>query len=223
MRVVAILQARMGSTRLPGKVLLPLAGKPMLQHIIERVSRTARVDKVVIAIPARDAMALWDIDGEVYWPEQFVHDSDLVGRYLSTARKFRADLIVRIPCDNPCVDPEYIDQAVASYVNFPFVYYSNTTDRCQDVLLDGIGAEVLSMNRLQWLDQRTRGNPVWREHPHRYFVDHGLLSLPAADYRLDVNTQADYDFLARLYNHFGHNRFTTSDVVTYLHMTGVTR
>ena len=96
-----------------------------------------------------------------------------------------------------------------------------THDRWGDYWVDGVGAEVFSVNRLQWLDQITQGHPDWREHPHLYFRDHGLGWLPKADIRLDVNTQADFDFLRDIYDHFGHHRFTTEDVVTYLVTKGV--
>lgn len=231
MRVVAILQARLGSTRLPGKVMLPLGGKPMVQNIIERVQRAKSLHAVVTGIPARDAMAFKDIHGEVYWPEHCVHEDDLVGRYLATATKFQADLIVRIPCDNPCVDPVHIDQAIASYLALPQIYVSTQYLHLGNhVYVDGVGAEVFSMSRLQWLDQATRGQALYREHPHKLFEDQHLIDSwniyqRHADYsktiRLDVNTQVDYEFIKGIYDHFGHNSFTTQQVVEHLTTQGV--
>lgn len=219
MRIVAILQARLGSTRLPNKVLLPLAGKSMLRNIVERVQRATCLHEVVVAIPSDDwgpinALAL---PCPLYW-----HDdaADLVGRYVATAEAFSADVIVRIPCDNPCIDPHYIDDAVLAYKQDPFIYYSNTTAMVGEVAVDGVGAEVCSRSRLHWLDQRTQGRPDWREHPHKYFESCGLLQLPAATIRLDVNTQAEYEFIQDIYAHFGHNRFTTEEVLGYLHTKG---
>lgn len=219
MRIVAILQARLGSTRLPNKVLLPLAGKSMLRNIVERTQRATCLHEVVVAIPSDDwgpinALAL---PCPLYWHDD---EHDLVGRYVATAEAFHADVIVRIPCDNPCVDPQYIDEAIREYIEHPYIYYSNTTARCAGRWIDGIGVEVFSYSRLQWLDQRTRGNLVWREHPHRYFEDRFLLSLPKADWRVDVNTQAEYDFINTIYDHFGHNRFTAEEVLCYLHAKG---
>lgn len=219
MKTVAILQARLNSTRLPNKVLLPLAGKSMLRNIVERVQRASSLHQVVIAIPSDDwgpinALAL---PCPLYWHDD---EQDLVGRYVAAAEAFNADVIVRIPCDNPCIDPAYIDEAVLAYQRFPFIYYSNTTAMVGDVAIDGVGAEVLSRSRLHWLDQRTQGRPDWREHPHRYFESCGLLSLPQAALRLDVNTQADYDRIKTIYDHFGHNRFTADDVLQYVQALG---
>lgn len=211
MRIVAILQQRMGSTRLPGKALLPLAGKSMTQNIIERVQRSQRLHQVVLAVPARDEPAFHAMPCRVHAP--LVDDADLVGRYLVVANRTHADVIVRVPCDNPCIDPFYIDKAIDWYCREPEIYFSNTTDSCDGVMVDGIGCEVLSMSRLKWLDARTRdGDPIMREHPHLFFKPW----LPKAELRLDVNTQADYDFIKDIYDHFGHNTFDISHVLTYL-------
>lgn len=233
MNTVAILQARMGSTRLPGKVLLPLADKPMLQNIIERVQRSTSLSRIVVTCPLADAEIFAPIveicryrDARGYATRPLFlnvwHDdpNDLVGRYRQAAITHGAELIVRVPCDNPCIDPDAIDRAVAHYLQYPSIYYSNTTDFCQGVAIDGIGVEVFSANRLCWLDYRTRGHALWREHPHKFFENAGILSLPPADIRLDVNTLADYDFIHSLYSHFGHNQFSTEDVLCALRTLG---
>ena len=219
MKVVAILQARMNSTRLPGKVVLPLAGKSILQNIIERVQRATRINVVALTIPNSDYEAFYGLNEVDYLHTWEGDEADLVGRYLQCATNTAADVIVRIPCDNPCIDYTYIDRAIREYTVQAHIYYSNTTDLCAGVWVDGIGAEVFSYSRLQWLDARTKGKPTWREHPHRYFEDHGLLTLPKAELRLDVNTQEDYDFIKSIYDHFGHNRFTTREILEYVRQT----
>lgn len=240
MRVVAILQARMGSTRLPGKVLLPLAGKPMLQNIIERVQRATRIHEVMVTCPIADAAAFAPIieacrvrddqghvTRQVFLDEWFGDDNDLVGRYRYAAIRRNADLIVRVPCDNPCVDPFYIDQAIEDYLDHPYLFYSNTTALLRwghrPLWIDGLGAEVFSMSRLKWLDWITKDDQALREHPHKYFLDrYRDNDLPdegtafgklQEDLRLDVNTQDDYDFIASIYNHFWNNRFTAEDIL----------
>src|SRR5215472_1108757 len=214
MRVVGIIQARMGSMRLPGKSLLPLGGMPMLYGICNRVLRSLMLDAVMIACPRQDADHFADAPVEVYAP--VVGEDNLISRYLNTARLFGASLIVRICADNPCVDPLYIDQAIQSYLNGCYPFYTNTTALTMNyVAVDGIGCEVFSYNRLQWLDRITQGKPQYREHPHQWFFDNRIVSLPPADLRLDVNTQADYDFMQDVFAHVPAN-FTTDDVVRYL-------
>lgn len=235
MKVVAILQARMGSTRLPGKMLLPLARRPLVQHVIERVQRSKRVNKVVLAYPSKDHYAFYPVIKHVELvvtanPVDFYiyhgDENDLVGRYLGAAEALNADLIVRIPCDNPCVDPAIIDEAVEHYLRAPHIYLSTMYRHVRDhVYVDGVGAEVFSMSRLKWLDQATVGQANYREHPHLLFQDWHLIAgweqyqrdaNHRETIRLDVNTQADYDFINTIYDHFGHNRFTTAEVLAYL-------
>ena len=105
----------------------------------------------------------------------------------------------------------------------PYSFYSNTTAQVGSVAVDGIGAEVFSLSRLKWLDRITEGCTLHREHPHKYFEEcqfeygNGIRFWNGgAAVRLDVNTQEDYEFIAEIYNHFNHNRFTVEEVLGYL-------
>jgi len=217
MKVVGIIQARMGSTRLPGKMLLPLAGLPLIERVVERVQRATQLDEIVLAVPAQDTEAFRpSVSGRVWLYGYPGEESDLIDRYLCVARSHRADVIVRIPGDNPCVDPEYIDDAVRRYLTTPSIFFSNTTDYVGPTAVDGIGAEVFSVSRLRWLDQRVGDRADWREHPHRYFEAHGLYTLPKADLRLDVNTQEDYEYIRDLYDQMGSSDFSSQQAVNYL-------
>ena len=227
MRICAIVQARLGSTRLKNKVLLPLCGKPMLWHIIERVKRAALVDEVVVAYPSMDSAELKPIvmDAGAKNCPYDEDENDLVGRYLWAAKMFQADLIVRICADNPCVQPEYIDEAVQLWRTYPLAFYSNTTVGVQGRWMDGLGAEVFSRHRLQWLDMNTAGVADYREHPHRLFYDQAErhpewfgFPVSAPVLRLDVNTEADYEFITDIYEHIypTHPQFTIEDVLAYL-------
>jgi spore coat polysaccharide biosynthesis protein SpsF (cytidylyltransferase family) len=221
MKVVAILQQRLGSKRLPCKALLNLAGKNMTQNIIERVQRAKKLDLIALTYPAKDdelREVLWR--NNIYLSPWEGDENDLVGRYLHTATITKADIIVRVPCDNPCIEPEYIDKAVEYYLDQPCVFYTNADAVWIDAMcIDGLGCEVFSMSRLKWLDRRTNGNKEQREHPHKFFNDedacHGNWRSQDA-LRLDVNTPADYDFIKRIYDHFGHNKFHVSEVLSYL-------
>ena len=218
MRTVVLVQVRCGSTRFPNKILSPLLGQPLLVQLARRAGRTPGVERVVLICPAKDAPLLRPILDPLHL-DLFADpgdEADLVGRHLRAAEWAQADLLVRVPGDNPCVDPVYLDAALAAYRKDPIPYYSNTTAAVGAVWVDGIGGEVVSRSRLQWLDARTTGRPDWREHPHRYFEDQGLLRLPPATIRLDVNTLQDYLVIRDLFTHFGHNQFTSQEVVQYL-------
>ena len=211
MNIVAILQARMGSTRLPNKVLLPLAGKPMLKNIVERISRATMVKDVVLAVPAKDTGHFLGMAGQLAGIGG--DESDLIMRYLDVAITHRADIIVRVPCDNPCVDPGYIDRAIEAYLTGRHIFYANTVVDVGGVMVDGLGCEVFSVSRLKLLDTLTRNRPDYREHPHKWFYDHLPIRDPDAHLRLDVNTLDDYHFIEKIYNHFGHNRFTAAEIL----------
>lgn len=229
MKVVCIIQARMGSTRLPCKAMLPLEGTPLTARLVERVLRSKLLDAVVLAYPFVDHDDMISALDQRHDPgfNQGVgiyaskdDENDLVTRYLHAAEAHHAEIIVRIPGDNPCVDPAYIDQAVKTYLHEPHIYYSNTTDLCGDVWLDGIGAEVFSLSRLKWLDSKLgKGDVYYREHPHAWFLDNRLYDLHQADYRLDVNTQEDYEYVKDIFEacYRVHPAFTSEDIVQYLY------
>ena len=233
MKIVAICQARMASTRLPGKMLLPLAGAPLVQRVLERVSRCKTLTHTVLAFPECDAATFWPIvRTNTQWSGYSHHgdEADLVGRYLAAAELYSADLIVRVPCDNPCIEPAYIDDAIEAYLSRGVMFYSNTMVLYPygPVCVDGVGAEVFSMSRLKWLDQITNGNAELREHPHKYFYNHvdlgggGVVikcgNVTDGILRLDVNTQSDYEFIADIYDHCypTNPHFTIKDILAYL-------
>lgn len=116
MKIVCIIQARMGSTRFPGKVLADLNGQPVLAHVVERCRRVKQVDDVIVAAPSGNAdlpIANWCLANGVkcYRPSIDQHDVQL--RMLSIAQRIRADVIVRVCGDSPLVQPGEIDRAIA--------------------------------------------------------------------------------------------------------------
>jgi len=102
MKTVAIIQARMGSHRLPGKVLLDLAGQPMLTRVVNRVARAATIDQVVIATTTEDVDdSLAGLCSARGWPCFRGSQDDVLDRYYCAAREYKADLVVRITSDCP--------------------------------------------------------------------------------------------------------------------------
>ncbi len=113
MTSIAIIQARMSSSRLPGKVLLDIAGKPMLQHVVERTKRAQTVDSVLVATtsdPSDDPIAAFAAALNVPCYRGSLHD--VLDRYYQAAKTHHAEIIVRITADCPLIDPDVIEQTV---------------------------------------------------------------------------------------------------------------
>jgi len=235
-RVVAIIQARMGSTRLPGKVMMDIAGKPMLQHIIERVSRAKLVDEVVVAYPGRETnkgqlidvayvSGLKGMQLHGYWGDE----NDLVGRYYFVANLMNAELVVRVCSDNPCIEPGEIDRLIEHFNLFPRIgcLWQNAQPWNQNGYPDGIGAEIYKFSILEKMNTEIE-NLTYREHLHQYFYDLEMVDGPQCppefarpDLRLDVNTQADLDYIRDIFAQFPDNAFHITEVIKYLNAKDV--
>ena len=114
--VVLIIQARMGSTRLPGKSMMDLAGAPLVGRILERIKRCTQLDDVVLAIPDTEKDAVLKKLGESYGVKVFAgSENDLVERYYQAAVWSKADIIGRLPADNATPEPSEIDRIVVQY------------------------------------------------------------------------------------------------------------
>jgi len=160
----------MGSTRLPGKVLREILGKPMLGHIIERLRGALLVDKIVIStsINSKDnAIEKFALANKIEYYRG--SENDLADRLFQTARKFNADAIVRITGDCPLVDPVVVDKVVKCYLkNEGHVdYVSNTLKRTYP---DGLDIEVISYKALEKIWQEVQ-DPFWREWFTMYIVE----------------------------------------------------
>ena len=220
MKIIAVIQQRLGSTRLPGKALLPLAGKSMTQNILERAKRAKLIEEVIIAVPQRDwsifpiysyPPVVWAFDGE---------EDDLIGRFLVMAQTFNATHVIRISGDNPCVEPEYLDWLASQIPSLPSPLrglWLNSENFLGDY--DGFGGEIYSLEMLEWMDNTIQG-VRHREHPHTFWKDLGLWTYVGKDYpkgfRLDVNTPEEYEKLVKIYDHFGNNLFHVEEAIEYV-------
>ena len=200
-RVVAIVQARIGSTRLPDKPMLPLAGRPILEHVLRRVRRAHTLDDIVLAIPEGERNAPLDEVGRrletsvVHGPE-----SDVLARFVRAMETTRADVVVRVCADNPLVAPEEIDRIVSHHLTSEADYSFNHIPARNNHYPDGLGAEVVWAEVLRRIDECAT-NPGHREHVTKYLWDHAdafrietVLAPPeiaGPDVKLDVNTPAD--------------------------------
>ncbi|MEW5996911.1 MAG: NTP transferase domain-containing protein, partial [Candidatus Micrarchaeota archaeon] len=123
---VAILQARMTSSRLPGKVLKEISGKPMLWHVLQRLKKCKRIDRIVVATTENKT----DDDVEKLASKSGVYcfrgsEEDVLGRYAGAVGKFGGDIIVRVTADCPLLDAEIVDHVIGEYEKGGYGYVSN--------------------------------------------------------------------------------------------------
>lgn len=165
----AIIQARMASTRLPGKVLADVQGRPLLRHMLDRVARAKSLDGVLVATtdqPADDPIAAQC--GAWGAPVFRGSEHDVLDRYYQAARLAKADAVVRLTSDCPLIDPAVIDEVVSAFQNGGYDYVANTAPPEGSTYPDGMDVEVFSFGALEraWREAR---KPSEREHVTFHF------------------------------------------------------
>lgn len=187
----------MGSTRLPGKVLKPIAGRPLLAHVVGRLEELHHSHKVVVAtsdLAADDAIAAWCRQEEVACFRG--SEQDVLARYDGAAEAFGLDPIIRLTADNPFTDMEELDRLIALHQA-----QDNDFSHSFAPLPIGVGAEIFSRAALAH-SARDGHAPHHREHVDEYMIENpqifrtGLLAVEGAknrpDIRLTVDTEEDY-------------------------------
>lgn len=205
MRILTILQARMSSTRLPGKVLRPLMGEPMMARQIERLRRADHMDDLVVATsvePGDDAVAAWATDLGCR-----VHRGpldDVLGRYVGALRAFGpADHVVRVTADCPLTDWRVFDQVVKLHLESGADYTSNTVERTYP---KGLDVEIVKAKLLEVADaegqdayEREHVTPFFYRRPERFRIAQLTQSVDQNLWRWTVDTAADFAFTEHVY------------------------
>jgi spore coat polysaccharide biosynthesis protein SpsF len=203
-RVVAIIQARMGSTRLPGKVLKDLCGETVLARVVNRTRRATLLQEVVVATsvqPADDAIV--QECGRLSVACFRGDEADVLDRYYRAAEKFSADAIVRITSDCPLIDPEVSDKTIRAFLDQHPDYASNVLQRSYP---RGLDTEVMTFAALQSAQREAR-DPYQREHVTPFLYQHPdrfrLVSVTGdrdySHYRWTLDTREDLEFLRAVY------------------------
>ena len=209
MTTIAIIQTRMGSTRLPGKVLAEIGGLTMLERVVMRTAAASSVDRVVVATTTGSdddpIVDLCETTG-VSWFRGSVND--VLDRYRGAADEFGADTVVRITSDCPLIDPSVIDRVVGAFDRQRPDYASNCIERTYP---RGLDTEVLTRSALEqaWTEateppDRVHVTPYIYHHPEQF----RLLSVTAPevceDLRWTVDTQLDLEVIREIYHHGGN-------------------
>jgi len=241
-RVVAIIQGRMGSSRLPGKILADIAGQPMLQRVFIRTSRASSLSETLFATttdPSDDPVAEYcDFSGIPFTRGSLY---DVLDRYYQAAKQAKAAVVVRITADCPVIDPALIDDVVNTLQGGEYDFVCNRLPppwhRTYPI---GLDVEACSFNMLEkaWKDAT---EPQHREHAMPYFYEGVELERESrtlergvsprgfrvallhhtgdfGDYRWTVDTAEDLEFIRQVYARFdGRDDFTWKEVLELVH------
>ena len=211
--IVAIIQARMGSSRLPGKVLMDIAGKPMLVHVVERARRSKLINRVVVATTTDiqdDAIEkCCQVRGfDCY--RGSVHD--VLDRFYKAAVKYHSDVVVRFTADCPLLDPEVVDHTISEFLRAGVDFAANRLPPpLKRTYPIGLDTEVCTFQALEraWKEAK---EPHEREHvmPFMYDVS-GRFNILQVDYvkdygdiRWTVDTAEDLELVRRIFSHFSN-------------------
>lgn len=225
MLIVTVIQARTGSTRLPGKVLMPLAGKPLLVRMAERVMQAPLAGTVVIATttdPADDAVAaLCAAENMLCYRG---HPTDLLDRHYQAALQYDADVVLKIPSDCPLIDPAIIDKVTGFYLDHQqqYDYVGNLHPTSYP---DGNDVEVMSFAALEnaWKHasrqlEREHTTPYIWENPQLFRIGSVLWETGkdfSKSHRWTIDYPEDYEFIRQVYDalYSGNPRFGLQEII----------
>ena len=220
-----IVQARMASTRLPGKVLKPVLGKPLLTYQVERLQRVKQADAIVLATTTNDAdQVLVDFAQAHELACYRGSEEDVLSRYHGAAEEAGADVVTRITSDCPLIDPAVIDKVIATFTQSQpnCDYASNTLRRTYP---RGMDCEVFSRKALgiahadavESVD-REHVTPFIYRHPDRFALRHVEYASDCGDHRWTVDTIEDFALVSRMLEQLypGHPNFTLEDCLDLL-------
>ncbi len=221
MKVVAIIQARMTSSRLPGKVLMPLANKPVLAHIVERLSYCKMIEKIVVATTnevSDDLVAEYCENNNIDCYRGSLED--VLDRYYQTAKIHHADPIVRITGDCPVIDPVVVDAVITGYLSGEYDFYGLGGE-----FPDGLDCTVFSFSAIEraWKEaklqsEREHVGPYIENNPHLF--RNGALELfqGLSQQRWTLDELNDYELLSKIFNELYRldSPFLTHEILQFI-------
>jgi len=221
-KISAVIQARMGSTRLPGKVLMDLGGKTVLARVVDRLRRATLVNEIVVA--TTDSIADDAIIQECSRIEVASlrgSEDDVLDRYYHASLQTAAEGVVRITSDCPLIDPQIADETIRSFLDLRPDYASNALDRTYP---RGLDTEVMTCDALScaWREahlsyQRAHVTPYLYENPDRFDILAVRGHFDYGDQRWTLDTPQDLAFIRAVYERLGNNdSFTWHDALVVL-------
>jgi len=229
-KVVAIVQARVGSTRLSEKVLKRILGKPMLWHVINRLKKAKLIDEIVVATTTRkEDKSIIRLSEENGVKSFAGSEEDVLDRYYQAAKTHNADVIIRITADCPLIDPRVVDRVVKHFLDGDFDYVSNTCVEsgvtCKQTYPDGLDTEVFSFKALEkaWKEAKMQSERehvtsyIWKQ-PDVFKIRRIQYCKDLSNMRWSVDYEEDLRFVREVYKRLYKKGifFHLEDVLTLL-------
>ena len=225
-KIVAIIQARMGSSRLPGKVLKEVNGIPLLNYQLERVKHSLFIIETVIATSVgeeNDVIAEFCLQNQISCFRG--SEDDVLCRYYECSKEYKADIVVRLTADCPLIDPRVIDEVVKIYMENDYDFVANTAPPEGFTYPEGMDVEVFSFKLLEIAASEAE-KPSEREHVTHYFWQNPQLfstyrvdlKYDLSNYRLTVDYPEDFEVVEEvIYGLLQKDPlFTMHDVIKFL-------
>lgn len=223
--IAAIIQVRTGSTRLPDKVLIDIAGKPLLEHVLDRVRLSRLIDKIIIATTTKERDRVILEIAQSWGIESYAgSEEDVLDRFYQAAKMYRVDTIVRISPDDPFNDPEVNDKVISYYLKNKdnLDYVSNTI---KPTYPEGLDVEVFSFDALEkaWKEakkpsEREHVTPYIRNHPEIFRLANVENSEDLSHLRCTLDYEEDLHFVREVYARLYHGQvFLIKDILALLH------
>ncbi len=208
--IVTVIQARTGSSRLPNKIILPLADKPLLYRMYERAAASKLKGKIVIATTTNQSDDIVeDLCDEYKLNCYRGHPTDLLDRHYQTAKFFQADAVVKIPSDCPLIDPNIIDRVLKYYTD-NFYKYDYVSNLHPATYPDGNDVEIMSFKTLEyaWHNankdfEREHTTPYIWENPDKFRIGNVAWESGmdySMTYRFTIDYTEDYNFIKQVYD-----------------------
>ena len=222
-QVVALLQARTDSTRLPAKVLKKLLGIPMIVQELERIARSKYIDKLILTTSDEHSD---DLLSEIIIKNGFNlyrgNKNNVLERFIKSVEIFDLkddDVIVRLTGDCPLHDPNIIDETISAFLNCNCDYLTNSVE---PIYPDGLDVEVFTYLSLKTTYKLAK-KPSQLEHVTPFIRDSGLFNTLNLNkqpiypnWRLTVDEVDDFTVIEKIYNYFNNNSFTFKEIISYL-------
>ena len=218
----AIIQARMGSTRLPGKIMLPVLDKPILEHLINRVKKSSNIDEIIVATSINKNDDVIEKFCKSHQIKCFRgSEKDVLLRYFEAAKKFSIDIIVRLTSDTPLLDPKIIDKVIVKYNESKYDYVSNFFPLPR-TYPDGYNVEIFSIELLEQANIEAK-KPSDREHvttfitmqPKKFKKDRVDSEKDLSKYRLNLDYKEDFELIKSVLEKFDE-KANLDDIINWL-------